>query len=170
MKRKTYGVFGLMDWTTQIKAGKATFNIHFTGGALTAYGVTPATFSTSDILHQAVIENSSYFKSGRIHLVGEMEVSDNGTASNARIAKPAKAEPAPDNAQPLQDEQKPVEAEPDKEADAANSELKQVQMTDLGAAKDYLAETFGISRNRLRSKKQIVEAAAANGIELVIDE
>lgn len=42
---------------------------------------------------------------------------------------------------------------------------KVVKISDLAAAKDYLADTFGISRTSLRSKKAIVENAAANGIE-----
>lgn len=43
--------------------------------------------------------------------------------------------------------------------------LKQVTVSDLSSAKDYLADKFGISRTTLRSKKAIVEQAAANGIE-----
>ena len=49
-----------------------------------------------------------------------------------------------------------------------NSTLKQVSISDLAAAKDYLADKFGISRTTLRSKKAIVEQAAANGIEFVV--
>lgn len=43
--------------------------------------------------------------------------------------------------------------------------LKKVTVSDLAAAKDYLADKFDISRTVLRSKKAIVEQAAANGIE-----
>ena len=43
--------------------------------------------------------------------------------------------------------------------------LKQVKVSDLAAAKDYLADKFGISRTALRSQKAIIEHAAANGIE-----
>lgn len=56
------------------------------------------------------------------------------------------------------------ETETDTDADAT---LKQVTVSDLAAAKDYLADKFGISRTTLRSKKAIVEQAAANGIEFV---
>ena len=45
--------------------------------------------------------------------------------------------------------------------------LKKVTVSDLAAAKDYLADKFDISRTALRSKKAIVEQAAANGIEFV---
>lgn len=43
--------------------------------------------------------------------------------------------------------------------------LKKVKVSDPSAAKDYLADTFGISRTSLRSMKAITEQAAANGIE-----
>lgn len=45
--------------------------------------------------------------------------------------------------------------------------LKQVTVSDLASAKDYLADKFDISRTSLRSKKAIVEQAAAHGIEFV---
>ena len=45
--------------------------------------------------------------------------------------------------------------------------LKQVKVSDFAAAKDYLADTFCISRTALRSMKAITEQAAANGIEFV---
>lgn len=57
-----------------------------------------------------------------------------------------------------------AETKTDTDADAT---LKQVTVSDLAAAKDYLADKFGISRTTLRSKKAIVEQAAANGIEFV---
>ena len=42
MEKITYGAPRLVDWVAQIKAGAATVSVHFTGGALTSYGVTPA--------------------------------------------------------------------------------------------------------------------------------
>ena len=48
-----------------------------------------------------------------------------------------------------------------------NNELKKITISDLAAAKDYLADNFGISRTTLRSKKTIIEQAEANGIEFV---
>ena len=103
MIRKTYGVSGLMDWTTQIKAGKGSVSVHFTGGALTAYGVTPAKYSTSNPFFQSVIENSKQFKSGRIELLGTMEVPDDAAtkARKARMAAKAAEKPAKDEQSPL---------------------------------------------------------------------
>ena len=63
-------------------------------------------------------------------------------------------------------EDKPADNTSTEGADT-DTELKQVTLSDLAAAKDYLADKFGISRTTLRSKKAIVEQAAANGIEFV---
>lgn len=119
MIRKTYGVSGLMDWTTQIKAGKGSVSVHFTGGALTAYGVTPAKYSTSNPFFQSVIENSKQFKSGRIELLGTMEVPDDAAtkARKARMAakaaeKPAKDEQSPVTETPVHETPAPVVKEP----------------------------------------------------------
>lgn len=67
--RKTYGVEGLIDWQTEIKAGKAKMVVNFSGGGLTSFGVTPATYTTENILYQHIIENSTQFKSGKIKLL-----------------------------------------------------------------------------------------------------
>ena len=44
-----------------------------------------------------------------------------------------------------------------------------VQVSDLALAKDYLADHFGVSRTTLRNEKQIMEAAAAHGVEFEIN-
>lgn len=55
----------------------------------------------------------------------------------------------------------------DNEDAGEESTLKKVTVSDFASAKDYLADTFGISRTTLRSQKAILEQAAANGIEFV---
>ena len=72
-KRKTYGVSGYMEWVALIECGKATVKVHFSGGSLTGYGVTPAGFTTQNPMTQAIIENSKEFKSGKIFLLREIE-------------------------------------------------------------------------------------------------
>lgn len=49
--------------------------------------------------------------------------------------------------------------------ETAKDEMRKVSVSDLGAAKDFLANTFGISRTSLRSTKSIIEAAKAHNIE-----
>lgn len=45
------------------------------------------------------------------------------------------------------------------------TEVRKVKVSDIGTAKDYLADTFGISRTSLRSAKSILEQAALHNIE-----
>ncbi len=47
----------------------------------------------------------------------------------------------------------------------AEDALKKVHISDFASAKDYLADTFGISRTAMRSHKTILELAASHGIE-----
>ena len=67
--RKTYGVYGMMEWVAMIPAGGSAVKVHFTGGTLTGYGVKPATFSTDSEVMIYLIENSRYYSSGKIRLV-----------------------------------------------------------------------------------------------------
>lgn len=67
--KKTYGVSGMMEWHALIPAGRATVRVPFTGGTVTGYGVSPATFSTENKDVMRLIEDSHYYKSGRIFLL-----------------------------------------------------------------------------------------------------
>lgn len=55
----------------------------------------------------------------------------------------------------------PVQEEPAQE----QPKIKQVNVASLDDAKEYLAEKFGISRTKLRSKAAITAAAEENNIE-----
>lgn len=131
MIRKTYGVSGLMDWTTQIKAGKGSVSVHFTGGALTAYGVTPAKYSTSNPFFQSVIENSKQFKSGRIELLGTMEVPDDAATKARKARMAAKEEQSPVTETPVPETPAPFVKEPvTPTTPAGETPAEEVQQTD----------------------------------------
>lgn len=162
MKRKTYGVSGLMDWTTQIKAGKAMVTVHFTGGALTAYGVTPATYSTTDAFFQRVIEGSAQFRSGKIALLSEMEVGGNPDAADAarKLAKDKAAVGASDAAL----------TEAKGEAENGDEEGTVVEVPDRYDAVVYLKEHFpdkGYTSTALRTKAAFDAACRAHGVRFV---
>lgn len=64
----------------------------------------------------------------------------------------------------------PEEAAPvakPKKAESKPAGPKQVVVTCLEDAKEYLVDTYELSRTKLRSRQSIVDAAAANGIEFV---
>ena len=95
--RKTYGVRNLVEWQANIPVGKGRLIVHFTGGSITAYGVTPAVYKTDNPIHQAIIENSGYFRSGRIFLMKSdflKEIADPAPKAPAKVETPAPA-PAP---------------------------------------------------------------------------
>ena len=66
---KTYSILGYMEFVAKIPVGPAIeLPVHFTGGKMSGYGVTPAKFQTADPVLQKYIENSPQFRSGRIKL------------------------------------------------------------------------------------------------------
>lgn len=73
-KRKTYGVNGLLEWHGIVESGNVKMRVSFTNGTVTAYGVAPATFVTTDKLTQLIIEGSKQYKNGLIHLVSSVEL------------------------------------------------------------------------------------------------
>lgn len=64
-------------------------------------------------------------------------------------------------------EEEEEEGDEDEDTSSEESSLRQVQVSDIATAKDYLAEKFGISRTSMRSTKSIMEHAKAQGIEFV---
>ena len=102
-KRITYGVYGMMEYQSIIKIGRATLKVMFSDGSMTAIGQNPAKYTTSDFLVQRAIENSSEFKKGRITIVNSIELDE-----EVRIERnPAK--PSTQQAQaPITAEAKPV--------------------------------------------------------------
>lgn len=183
MEKITYGAPRLVDWVAQIKVGAASVRVHFTGGALTSYGVTPAEFTTSNPFIQKVIENSSYFKEGRIKVLRRAEIEE--PKKPAPKAKP-KAQPAPQPApQPKAEEPvaetsaptpAPVEAEPQEaaepepaaEAQAEEAEangITKVPVTCLPDAQAYLQENFNISSYKVRNCETAQLIAAEHGIQ-----
>lgn len=52
--------------------------------------------------------------------------------------------------------------------ETGQTELRVVKVSDIAAAKDYLAENFGLTRSSMRSQKAVLDTAAANGIQFEI--
>lgn len=189
MVHKIYGVLNLIDWTVNIKAGKATLRVHFTGGATTARGRVPATYATSDPVKQAIIEKSDYFKSRHIFVVDSMEVPDDA-ATVSRKAQRAAREAAKAAAVEVSGMDKnPKDEEPSQSDDTdepagdpvgepgepgipdVNAEQKAkgevpeaITVSSLDDAKEYLNEHFSIPKSQLRSRAAIEERAKEHGV------
>lgn len=76
MLRKTYGVPGKIETIMVIKAGNTDVVINFKGGSIVDFARKPASYSTTDPIHQAIIENSVQFKRGEIKLLSAFEVGE----------------------------------------------------------------------------------------------
>lgn len=153
-----------MDWAAQINAGKATLSVHFTGGALTAYGVTPATYITTNPVFQAAVEGSAYFKSGRIKLLSIMEVPDDAAAlaRKARAARKA-ANNAPVEVKPAAEEAPAAAPAPEETG------VTTIEVADKNEAVEYLKEHYKASytATSLRTKAAFDAACKECGVAFV---
>lgn len=155
MEKITYGAPRLVDWVAQIKAGAATVRIHFTGGALTSYGVTPAEYTTTNPFIQKVIEQSSYFKEGRIVLLRKTAMSD--------VDKPAKGAKSEAPEPVVKAEQSAKEEASDDATDGVTA----VEADCLQDAQAYLQEHFNISTVKVRSYEAAQRVASEHGVRFV---
>ena len=76
MTQKTYGVYGMIEWSILLNVAGRIMNIDFEGGLASGTGIRPATFTTRNEIVQFAIENSGHFKHGRIILVSEMDIEE----------------------------------------------------------------------------------------------
>ena len=157
--RKTYGINGLLEWHGIVNSGGINMKVDFVNGSVTAFGVSPATFTTEHALTQAIIENSEQFKKGKIRIVRvvqlEEEAPDPAPAQKKVEAK--KEEPEPE----VKAEEQPAEKTEEK------AEVKKVEVSCADDAKDYLVTNFGVAARNLRSLKAINDTAAKYNIEFV---
>lgn len=163
MKVKTYGIPGLSEWHGKVKAGSIAINVSFTGGTASPSGAQPAYFMTKDPITQFVIENSKEYKQGFIILVMQQEA----PGDHPRMAVPkTRAKKQPISAEEPETSEDEVVAN---ETPKAETTAQKIEVPGLEEAKAYLVENFGISRTKLRSRKQIEDTAAANGIEFIFE-
>ena len=160
MARKKYGIDGLMEYQGCFHAGKTEINVHFKGGMLTAYGVTPATFSTDNKLIQFVIENSREFKGGRIKLI-EADYSEEEIL--------AAREAAQKQAEALAQQQAAAEAAAKAQQQSEPSEGRSVmKFSDWGEARQWLLDQ-GVAASELTGNKKISAKAEQLGYTLEVE-
>lgn len=167
MEKITYGTPRLVDWVAQIKAGGATVRIHFTGGALTQYGVTPAEYTTENPFMQKVIENSSFFKEGRIIVVRRTEIREKpkpGNSNPVRSLGTVKEEASGENVPSGEDPASPEDEPPAEDSVMAEDNLAEVEVNCLTDAQNYLRDHFGIATSRSRSKEKAQALGRENGV------
>lgn len=184
MEKRTYGAPRLVDWVAQVKAGAATVRVHFTGGALTTYGVTPAEYTTANPFIQRVIEQSAYFKEGRIVLLRK-SVSEECKKSGSKIKceKSAKSgsvglkesrNGSMGNCSGEVKQNGPIlEAVDFEKLDLSNYEESEfaesggVEVTCLQDAQGYLQEKFGIPSYKVRTCEAAQRVGAEHGVKFI---
>lgn len=165
MEKITYGAPRLVDWVAQIKAGSATIMVHFTGGALTAYGVTPAEYTTTNQFIQRVIENSKYFKEGRIVKLRSTKIQESQKAKDNTKAEDTASVRVASLQQKEASNAKVRVREIDKGEDANGSIFTSVEVSCLPDAQAYLQENFNISSYKIRSCEAAQQAAFEHGVK-----
>lgn len=154
MKKKkiTYGVSGMMEYQAVIKIGRATMKVPFSEGSMTAMGVNPAKFTTENFVVQRAIEQSGDFRRGRIYIVNTIDLDE-----DVKIEGKGNVECRMLN----------VESAEQVQAQQSVNETKQFGCND--DARDYLEETFGVTRSKLRTRADILQYGQANGVEITFD-
>ena len=105
-KIKTYAAKGLLEWQLALTAGEAVVRLHFKGGSMTSGNFIPAKFSTDNPAIQHLIENSAYFKKGRIFLHSAREkVSDKKETVNESKSSEIQKNGTPSNKPHLNDKE-----------------------------------------------------------------
>lgn len=145
MTQKTYGVYGMIEWSILLNVAGRIMNIDFEGGLASGTGIRPATFTTRNEIVQFAIENSGHFKHGRIILVSEMDIEE----PKEVIAEDTEITPT------------------DTEV-AAEDNLTEVEVSSLEEAVDYLVSNFDdAKKQQLRSKVTAKAFAETKGIRFV---
>ena len=193
MKKKkiTYAIRGFMTYVAVIFFGKARMKVTFSDGSITGTGTKPATFTTDNYIIQKGIEQSEQFKKGQIYIHSTYELDEE--VEIERNPEPVKPEEIADNPeQPEETEQpeeqkaespEPVvqeEAEPETlQPLAVNLPSEEIPAEDNGEgnvkvfacnddARDYLESEFGVDRNKLKLRKDIISLGEAFGVQIVI--
>lgn len=164
-KRITYGVAGMMEYQAVIKVGKKNVSILFSDGSVSAMGTNPATFTTDNIILQIAIESSSDYNRGRIKTINVTELEE-----ELRIERPEHEQSVVDQNETTKSESK-VESdgadETETGAESICEGLTQLEFSCNDDAKDYLEQTFGYIRSKLRNREDIIKAGKDNGVEII---
>ena len=191
-RRKTYGIYGYIEYQAVINVGKNKIKIPFTGGTVSAFGTTPATFETDNLVAQISIEHSSEYRSGKISLLRDVELDrdidignnakpvakggglagtagpvglGNGIAENGIGAERTQGT-AGDGVSAASGETAPAVAS----GDVAPAITEEVEFSCVDDAKEYLTEKFGAQKSKLRTRAAIIECGRQYGVDIVFED
>ena len=150
---KVYGAPGLQEWTLVLGNGPR-LHLHFEHGSQNAFGASPAEYRTENKFFQTIIEQSNYFKEGRIVLLDEVvlegEEDDNAVSSVAESEAQAVAE-SEEPASEAQEEAQPEVA-------------MRMVFTSVDDAREYAVEKLGVSATSVRARAALEKTLADAGV------
>ncbi len=191
-RRKTYGIYGYIEYQAVINVGQNKIKIPFTGGTVSAFGTTPATFETDNLVAQISIEHSSEYRSGKISLLRDVELDRDIEIGNN--AKPAAkggrlagtpgpsglgngiAENGIGTGQVQGADGYGVSAASGETAstvasgETAPAITEEVEFSCVDDAKEYLTEKFGAQKSKLRTRAAIIECGKQYGVDIVFED
>lgn len=142
---KVYGAPGLQEWTLVLGNGPR-LHLHFEHGSQNAFGASPAEYRTDNKFFQTIIEQSNYFKEGRIVLLDEVVLE--GEEEDKAVSSVAESE------EPASEAQK--EAQPE-------LAMKMV-FTSVDDAREYAVEKLGVSATSVRARAALEKTLADAGV------
>ncbi|MCC8176519.1 MAG: hypothetical protein LIO91_08830 [Bacteroidales bacterium] len=179
---KTYGVNGKREYIVNVTLGELTFEIHFTNGRANNYGLVPASYMTNNPVVQLAIEKSVYYTRGIVKLIKEVrepidDEIDRERAAKAKAKAKATATPDADAAGTQPGEEKEVNAEglevggavdgADEESTEETKEMKEVEVTCVADARQYLVDNFNVAAWRAKSREKATILGEAYGVKFI---
>lgn len=142
---KVYGAPGLQEWTLVLGNGPR-LHLHFEHGSQNAFGASPAEYRTENKFFQTIIEQSNYFKEGRIVLLDEVVLE--GEEDDNAVSSVAESESQASEAQ--------EEAQPE-------GAMKML-FTSVDDAREYAVEKLGVSATSVRARAALEKTLADAGV------
>lgn len=142
---KVYGAPGLQEWTLVLGNGPR-LHLHFEHGSQNAFGASPAEYRTENKFFQTIIEQSNYFKEGRIVLLDEvvLEEEENDSSVSSVAEREEQASEAQEEVQP-------------------RLAMKMV-FTSVDDAREYAVEKLGVSATSVRARAALEKTLADTGL------
>lgn len=161
-----------MEWIVSIIWGQVELMAHFKNGGMTENGSHPATYTTENAACQQVIENSDYFKKGKIKLLRTVEVADKESirpiVAKTRTVEKQTEKPSAKR-QEVAEEERPKTVASDAETkEETESGVETVQVADKKDAIEWLKAHYpekGYNGTTLRSNASFEEACAEHKVK-----
>lgn len=144
---KVYGAPGLLEWNVCLGDSGVRLHLHFAHGSQSPFGASPAEYRTDSKFNQTIIEQSSYFKEGRIVLLDEV-VLEGEEESNSPVSSFSESQ----------------EQESESQEESLSEEAKKMTFPSVDDAREYAVEKLGVTASSVRSRAALEKALSDAGV------